>query len=118
MFHNFRRWLRRHINTNFAPARRRKPGLHLEQLENRLTPTVHGFSTISNWVGTGSNQAALVVDFHNGQAGDSVVFGYRWDGTASGEDMLKALSALPDNAGPEAFLAQLRHLTTHDHSAD
>jgi len=31
-----------------------------------------------------------------------------------GEDMLKALSALPDNAGPEAFLAQLRQLTTHD----
>jgi hypothetical protein len=35
-----------------------------------------------------------------------------------GEDMLKALSALPDNAGPEAFLAQLRQLTTHDHRAE
>jgi len=35
-----------------------------------------------------------------------------------GEDMLKALSALPDNAGPEAFLAQLRQLTTHDPRAD
>ena len=29
-----------------------------------------------------------------------------------GEDMLRALAALPDNAGPEAFLAQLRQLTT------
>ena len=31
-----------------------------------------------------------------------------------GEDMLRALAALPDNAGPEAFLAQLRQLTTQD----
>jgi hypothetical protein len=31
-----------------------------------------------------------------------------------GEDMLRALSALPDNAGPEAFLAHLRQLTQHD----
>jgi hypothetical protein len=35
-----------------------------------------------------------------------------------GEDMLRALSTLPDNAGPEAFLAQLRQLTSHDHRAE
>jgi hypothetical protein len=35
-----------------------------------------------------------------------------------GEDMLRALATLPDNAGPEAFLAQLRQLTSHDHRAE
>ena len=29
------------------------------------------------------------------------------------EDVFRALSALPDGAGPEAFLAQLRQVTTH-----
>jgi hypothetical protein len=29
------------------------------------------------------------------------------------EDVLRALSALPDGAGPSAFLAQLRLVTTH-----
>ena len=29
--------------------------------------------------------------------------------------MLRALAALPDNAGPEAFLAQLRQLTQDQH---
>ena len=28
------------------------------------------------------------------------------------EDMLRALAALPDGAGPEAFLSQLRQVTT------
>ncbi|HXD48831.1 MAG TPA: hypothetical protein VN600_08660 [Gemmatimonadaceae bacterium] len=28
------------------------------------------------------------------------------------EDLLRALSALPDGAGPEAFLSQLRQVTT------
>jgi hypothetical protein len=35
-----------------------------------------------------------------------------------GEDMLRALSALPDNAGPEAFLAQLRQLTAQEHRSE
>jgi len=29
------------------------------------------------------------------------------------EEVLRALAALPDDAGPEAFLAQLRQVTTH-----
>lgn len=33
------------------------------------------------------------------------------------EDALRALAALPDGAGPAAFLAQLRALATHSASA-
>jgi len=30
------------------------------------------------------------------------------------DDMMRALATLPDGAGPEAFLAQLRLLATHE----
>jgi hypothetical protein len=33
------------------------------------------------------------------------------------EDVMRALSALPDNAGPTAFLAQLRVVTTQSSGA-
>lgn len=51
------------------------------------------FSNIVNWTGTGANQAALVIDFHDGQANQSFAWGYRWDGTATGEDMVNAIVA-------------------------
>ena len=44
------------------------------------------------WVGTGANQALLVVDFNSGQADESVAFGYKFDGTPTGEDMLLAIN--------------------------
>lgn len=34
------------------------------------------------------------------------------------EDVLRALAALPDAAGPAAFLSQLRAVTTHAAAAD
>lgn len=34
------------------------------------------------------------------------------------EDVLRALAALPDAAGPAAFLSQLRAVTTHGAAAD
>lgn len=47
------------------------------------------------WVGSGSKRAALVIDFHYGGSESSIqqswVWGYRWDGDATGEDMLQAI---------------------------
>jgi len=41
------------------------------------------------WVGSGANRAAVVIDWDDTDATDeSLVWGYRWDGTATGEDML------------------------------
>jgi hypothetical protein len=37
-------------------------------------------SNIQNWVGTGTNQAGLVISWNDGKAPDSLVFGYRWSG--------------------------------------
>ncbi len=49
------------------------------------------FSDIKFWVGNGSNQAALVIDWNDGKSPESLIWGYRWDGTATGENMLTAI---------------------------
>lgn len=51
-----------------------------------------GFSDIQYWVGTGSNQAALVIDWNDGLGLESMVWGYRWDGEATGQDMFFAVA--------------------------
>jgi len=51
--------------------------------------TVSTFDDIQFWVGSGANRAAVVIDWNDTSAIDeSLVWGYRWDGTATGEDML------------------------------
>lgn len=49
------------------------------------------FDDIVFWVGTGSNQAALVLDWNDSKAPEALVWGYRWDGTATGLEMLQAI---------------------------
>ena len=55
------------------------------------------FSKIRHWTGTGSNRAALVIQFNGDTFGgsDAYVWGYRWeDGQKpTGEDMMKAICA-------------------------
>ena len=53
------------------------------------------FDDITFWVGSGGNRAAMVIDWDDASAADeSLAWGYRWDGTATGEDMLlKVLEA-------------------------
>ncbi len=55
-----------------------------------ITPAV-SFADIQYWVGTGSNQAAVVIDFNDGQSPRSYVWGFRWNGTATGETALRAI---------------------------
>lgn len=51
------------------------------------------FNDIANWTGTGSNRAALAVQWNDGQNPVSLVWGYRYNGTKTGEDMLMAVSS-------------------------
>lgn len=46
---------------------------------------------VTVWVGTGESRAGLVLDWHDGK--DPLVFGYRFDGPAVGQDMFDALLA-------------------------
>jgi hypothetical protein len=50
-----------------------------------------GFDNIENWTGDGENQAALVIQWNDSRETHAVVFGYRWNGQATGADMLKAV---------------------------
>lgn len=54
------------------------------------------FADITYWVGTGSNQAAFAVQWGSNQ---TLVWGFRWDGTAKGSDMAMAICA----ADPRLF---------------
>jgi hypothetical protein len=58
---------------------------------------VTNFDDIKFWVGSGANQAALAIDW-NGPSGsdNSLVWGYRWNGTAKGIDMLTAIVTADD----------------------
>jgi hypothetical protein len=61
----------------------------------RASDTVTSFADITYWVGTGSNEAALVLDWNDGK--DPLVMGYRWDGSATGQDMIFALAQANDD---------------------
>lgn len=50
------------------------------------------FNAIKHWAGTGENRAALIVQFNDGKTNAAYVWGYRWNGSASGEDMLRAVA--------------------------
>ncbi|WP_379995297.1 hypothetical protein [Dysgonomonas termitidis] len=43
------------------------------------------------WVGTGTNKAALVIEWHDGKTPDALVWGYKWNGDAYGIDMLREI---------------------------
>jgi hypothetical protein len=52
-----------------------------------------GFSDIQLWAGSGLNQSALVVDWNDGSSTPSLAWGFRWDGAASGIDLINAIVA-------------------------
>lgn len=61
---------------------------------------VASLDDIAFWVGSGPNRAALAIDFLGNDSSDSALtWGYRWDGSATGEDMLLDILA----ADPRLF---------------
>ncbi len=49
------------------------------------------FDDIAFWVGEGSNQAGFVIDWNDGISDESLMWGFRWDGAATGADMMTAI---------------------------
>lgn len=61
---------------------------------------VTSFDDVSYWVGTGSNRAAVAIDwFRDSTEEPAIVWGFRWDGAATGQTMLSAVVA----ADPRLF---------------
>jgi hypothetical protein len=50
-------------------------------------------SQVTTWVGRGTNQAVMVIDWNDGIAPASTAWGYRWDGSATSRDVLEAVAA-------------------------
>ncbi len=50
---------------------------------------------IQHWAGDpdGDRKCALVIDFQDGNGEESLVWGYRWSGTATGEDLVRAVAS-------------------------
>ena len=44
------------------------------------------------WVGTGTNKAFLVIEWHDGKGVDALVWGYKWDGDATGMKMISDIA--------------------------
>ncbi len=47
--------------------------------------------SIRFWVGNGTNKAAMVIEWHDGKTPDALVWGYKWNGTAYGFDMIREI---------------------------
>ena len=50
---------------------------------------------IEHWAGDpdGQNKCALVIDFQDKEGADALVWGYRWNGTKTGEDLIRAVAS-------------------------
>lgn len=49
------------------------------------------FDDIEFYVGEGANTAGFVIDWNDGLSPETLAWGYRWDGVATGYDMLAAI---------------------------
>jgi hypothetical protein len=58
---------------------------------------VSSVDDIQFWTGAGANRAAVAIDWDAFSATDAaLVWGYRWDGAATGEEMIRAVLAADD----------------------
>ncbi len=53
---------------------------------------ITGFDDISLWYGSGPNRSALVLDWNDGTPQDSFAWGFRWSGSATGEDLFRTVA--------------------------
>lgn len=54
--------------------------------------TVNSFDNIQYWAGNGTNRAALVLQWNDGLGPSSLAWGYRWNGAATGLQLLRAIA--------------------------
>jgi len=75
--------------TNTSPLGLTAALFGLLLLPSASAEAVTTFDDITFWAGAGENRAAMVLDWDDTSTTDeSLVWGYRWDGTATGEEML------------------------------
>ncbi len=80
-----------------------KKSLFLSTALLALWPAAHAveyvdwvdWDLIEHWAGDpdGEHKCALVIDFQDGQSNEAYVWGYRWNGTKTGEDLMRAVAS-------------------------
>jgi hypothetical protein len=73
-----------------------------------IAALITNLDDIQNWTGSGSNRAGLVIQWNDGLTPASLAWGYRWNGSATGEDMLKAIAGswqLADGNDPATIIS-------------
>jgi len=63
-----------------------------------------GLDDIKFWSGSGTNRAALLIQWNDGGTPSSLVWGFRWNGTATGIDMLHAVAGSSEIRDPAGVL--------------
>ena len=96
------------VRTSFGWKTLLLPLLTLGVILGHPTPSAASttFDSIKFWTGTGTNKAAMVIQWNDGGTPTSMVWGYRWSGEATGIDMLKAIagSTVSREDGQSTFL--------------
>ena len=86
-------WGRRRRQVRYSAAILAVVGAGVFGLTGNASAQMLGFSSIQNWTGSGSNEAALVIDWHDGKTPESLVWGYRFNGMSTGLQMIQAIDA-------------------------
>jgi len=60
----------------------------------RADVLIQSFDDVTYWVGSGTNSAALVIDWNDGTSPVSLAWGFHWDGIATGQDMFLAIAGI------------------------
>jgi len=71
---------------------------------------------VTFWTGSGANEAVLIVDFQDGTGTSSFAWGYRFDGTTTGEDMLNAVADADPNFAITVGSGLLGDITYNSHA--
>jgi len=76
------------------------------ELAHPSSSTPITFDSIKFWAGSGANRAAMVIQWNDAGTPTSLLWGYRWDGVATGIDMVQAIagSATSREDGQSVFL--------------
>jgi len=76
------------------------------ELAHPTSSTPITFDSIKFWAGSGANRAAMVIQWNDAGTPTSLLWGYRWDGVATGIDMVQAIagSATSREDGQSVFL--------------
>ncbi len=65
------------------------------------------FADIDRWIGQGSDSAAVAIIWNDGKTNDTLVWGYKFSGQATGADMMEAIA----KADPRLYISYTRSAT-------